>query len=362
MRPIAVIALLLVAPPAAAQWGNAQSLFTEDGVEIGIDGRLSALFAVLNALGYDDDSLRGPLPLRRPQHAQARVRARSSFGRSGGGAKAVDEVLRKNPLELAAYVRAALELGPAPNFEAAKDASPLAKALAEPLREWLNEEGGSQVVRLVAEEAKPAQKKLLPALDKAVKATTGIVRLGDAQDQLLDDSGPSGRVVLVLNELDAHGTLHVAQRGDVSFVVAGPMSGEKDEQAIAHAVTLAYARTLVRREAERVAKPGTLLDVKGKLKAPLDEKELAVELLACAFMRQVRGPAPCIGSPLDGDAAAEEALVVLQPRVDAFAKTSAVLSAAIEQLLEAAAPAPTPEPPPEEKKDDKKGGKKGKGK
>lgn len=359
------LSLTLAAAPAAAQWSNVQSLYTEDGVELGVDSRVATLFVMLNALGFDQDTLVGPVPLERPQHTKARERARASLGRPGAALKALGAVIDKNPKPRAEYLAAALELGPAPNFEL-KGGSALAKAIAEPMRDWLNEEGGAQMLKLVGEEAKPSQKKLLPALDKAVKATTALIRLGDAQDQLLDDTGAQGRVSVILNELDAHGTLQRVARGEHSFVVAGPARGAEDEELMVNAAVSSYARTLVGRDAAKAAKAGSLADLRAKLsdkaKAALaDDKAFVTELLSCAFMRQVRGAAAaCAGSPLQGEAAADEGLAALAPRIDAFAKDTAALSAAIDKLLE---PAPAAAPPPAPEDDGKgKKDKKGKGK
>jgi hypothetical protein len=355
----------LAAGGARAQRSNALSLYTEDGVEIGVDARVFALFAMLNALGYDEDSLRGAAPVRKPLHTSARQKARQSLGRPGPALRALEALMAKNPAETSVYVAAVLELGPAPNFED-KGASPLAKAIAQPLRDWFNAEGGAQVLRVVGEEQKPTQKKLLPLLDKAVKATTALVRLGDAQDQLLDDTGAQGRVVLVLNELDSHGTLQRVQRGDVTYVVVGPPAAESDEAQIVDAVVAAYARTLVVREADKAARPGSLVDtsalspaVRSAIK---DEKGYASELLACAFLRQVRGQsAGCAGSPLEREPGAATALDVLAPRIDAFARDSAVLGASMEKLLEPAPAAPAPAPAPEADGKGKKGKAAGKG-
>lgn len=354
--PLAVtIALLSPAAPASAQW-SAQSLYTEDGVEIGVDGRVFTLFAMLNALGFDDDTSRGPPPVKKPLHAPARQKARQNLGRPGPSLKALDAVLAKNPLERSAYVAAVLELGPAPNFED-KGASALAKAIAGPMRDWFNEEGGAGILKIVAEEAKAQQKKLLPVLDKAVKETHKLVRLGDAQDQLLDGTGAQGRVSVVLNDLDAHGTIQRVQRGEVTYIVVGPPAADGDEKALVNGVVAAVARTLVVREAAKGAKAGGLAG---------DDKNKATELLACGFMQKVRGrDATCVGSPIEADAASGEALRVLAPRIDAFAGDTAVLAASVEKLLEPApvAPAPATAPGPETPPvDEKKGrGKKGKG-
>lgn len=350
-----VVALALsssASSSAQAQWS--QSLYTEDGVEIGVDGRVFALFAMLNGLGFDDDTVRGPAPVHKPLYAAARAKARQNLGRPGPSFKALDAVLAKNPLDKSAYLAAVLELGPAPNFED-KGASALAKAIAGPLREWFNEEGGAGVLKVVGEEAKATQKKLLPILDKATKQTVALVRLGDAQEQLLDDTGAQGRVAVVLNDLDVHGGIQRVQRGDVSYIVAGPSAGDGDDRALQNAVVAAVARTLVVREAAKGAVAGGLAG---------EDKAKAAELLACAFMQKVRGrDALCVGSPIDGDAGTVAALQVLAPRIDAFAGDTAVLAASVVKLLEAAPPAAADAAPAPVVEDPKKGkGGKGKGK
>ncbi len=360
MKPVVLATLLFAvttvttyAAPASAQW-QPQSLYTEDGVEVGVDGRVFTLFAMLNALGFDDDTSRGPPPVRKPLHANARSKARQNLGRPGPSLKALEAVLAKNPMERSAYITAVLELGPAPNFDD-KGASAVGKSIAGPMRDWFNEEGGSGILKIVAEEAKPHQKKLLPVLDKAVKQTHALVRLGDKQDQLLDDTGAQGRVSVVLNDLDAHGTIQRVQRGDVTYIVVGPASGEPDEKSLVNSVVAAVARTLVVRDAAKGAKAGGLAG---------DDKNKATELLACGFMQKVRGrDAACVGSPLESDATSAEALKVLAPRIDAFAGDSAVLAAAVEKLLEPAPAAPAPDvaPPAAPAPEDKKGKRKGKG-
>jgi hypothetical protein len=361
LAPVALSVALLSSSGAHAQWRNASSLYTEDGVEIGVDGRVFTLFAMLNAVGFDDDTLRGPPPVKKALFTAARQKTRGNLGRPGPAIKALEAVLAKNAVDKSAYVAAALELGPAPNFED-KSASALGKAIAGPMRDWFNEEGGAAVLRIVADEAKPTQKKLLPIVDKAVKSTTGLIRLGDAQEQLLDDTGAQGRVVLVLNELDVHGGVQRVQHGDVTYVVAGAPASDADEAAIVNAVVTSYAKTLVVRDAAKGAVPGSLADA-SKLSADaksgvVDDKGYATELLACAFMQKVRGrDAACSASPLGNDAAATAALAVLAPRVDAFATDSAVLGASVVKLLEAAPPPPetVPAAVEEKKPEDKKG-------
>jgi hypothetical protein len=75
-----LVAIAMVAAPATAQWSSA-SVVTEDGVELSVDARVFALFAVLNALGFDGDNVTGPSPLSQPQYAAARSKLRAGLGR-----------------------------------------------------------------------------------------------------------------------------------------------------------------------------------------------------------------------------------------------------------------------------------------
>lgn len=350
------------ASPASAQWSSA-SVFTEDGVELGVEPRIFSLYAVLNGAGYDKESQHGPAPLEKPLYSKTREKVRQNLGRSAS--KELVAIFEKNPAPIEAYVAAILELGPAPRFDDKAATSPLAKALAAPLREWFNEEGGSALLRGANEDARPTQKRLLPELDKAIKATTALVRLGDASDQLLDDNGASaGRVAIALNDLDAAGTLFVIQAKDTTGIITGPSRGESDDAAVLDTAVFAYAHTVVAGEAAKVTAAGTLVEGYAKLgdatkKAIATDKQYAVELLACAVSREVRKHALSCGA-LDKDPEADAALALIAPRMAAFAPTTALISAAMGELL---APAPPPPPPPEPtpppKEEPKKKGKKG---
>ena len=360
-----VVGLVVAAAafPARAQWSSA-SVFTEDGVELGVEPRIFALFAILNGAGYDHETIRGPLPLERPKFSATREKLRQNMGRSTS--KELVALIDKHPAPVQDYVAAVLELGPAPRFDDKAATSPLAKALAVPLREWFNEEGGSALLRNANEEARVAQKRLLPGLDAAIKGTTKLVRLGDASDQLLDDTvGATGRVAVVLNDLDAAGTLFVLQApGSVTGIVTGPSRGTDDDNAVLDAAVFAYAKTLVAAETAKVAAAGTLIEGFTKLAAPtrkalVDDKDYARTLLACTVAREIRKrPVPC--GALDKDPEAQAALALMAPRMNSFATTTALLSAAMGDLLAPAPvlpPEPTaPEPPKEEPKKKGKNG------
>ena len=334
----------LFAGNAHAQWSSA-SVFTEDGVELGVEPRIFSLFALMNSAGYDKETMFGPPPLERPAFEPTREKLRQNLGRSS--LQEAADLFGKFPGSTQDYVNAVLELGPAPKFDDKSATSPVAKALAGPLREWFNEEGGSSLLRNAYEDARANQKRLLPLLAKSIGDVTKTVRLGDASDQLLDDGGAQGRVAIVLNDLDAHGAFFVVTAGDTTGIVTGPSRGDADDTNTVDAATLAYARTVVAAQADKVVSAGTLVEGWAKLGAPAKaalptDKLYARELLACAVAREVRArPVAC--GVLDGDAEAKAALDLMAPRMAAYAKTTSLLSAAMADLL---APAPPPPPPP----------------
>lgn len=300
----AIAALIsLISGNARAQWGAASSLYTEDGVEVSVDARVFGLFALLNGLGYDVERDQGPAPLFRPRFSPMREELRGRTGRLGPSYQAMRQIVADHPVPARAYVEAVLALGPSPRFEAAEDAPALVRALSGAVRAWFNEEGGASTMAALVPLASATQKKLADELNAACRKMNAFVRLGSDEDQLLDDAGPAGRVVVTLNELDAHASLAAFSRGEVVTLVAGPQRGDDDAQAVLRAATLAYARTRVSREVAKVPLAPVWAEgqrgLSGAARAALaDGAALATEVLSCALMRQVFPGGACSGSPL----------------------------------------------------------------
>lgn len=337
----------LLTTSAAAQWSKGGSLFTQDGVEISVDARVFTVFALLNAVGYEHETIHGQPPLRPPQFSEARKGARNRMGRPGAAVRSFEEVVKKNPGEASTYVEAALRLGNPPRFTAPKGAPKLSAEMAPLMDSWFNEEGGAAIYRQVAGELTEEQKKILDPLDALGKKLREAARMVSDEDALLEeDVGPSGRVVVILNELDAHGTLQRVPVGDVTYIVAGPRADKKATDAVVDAAAVAFARTLVSRDVEKDAKAGTVADLFASLpadtkKALGDSKGFATELVACAFVRALKSGATCAGSPLEGSPALANAWPELDKRVKAYlADDSFLLTTAMPDLL---APLPAAE-------------------
>lgn len=328
---VAVVAGALFSVSAFAQWSKGGSLFTQDGVEISVDARVFAVFAMLNGVGYDQETIHGPPPLHAPEFAEARKSARNRMGRPGTAVQTFGEVVKKHPVEASAYVDAALRMGAAPRFEVPKGAPKLTKDIAPSVGAWFNEEGGAAIYRQVAGEMTADQKRLLDPIDAVGQKLVKAARLGSDEDALLEeDAGASGRVVVVLNQLDAHGSLARVSVGDVTYVVTGPRGDKKQDRDVVNAAAVAFARTLVSRDVATHAKAGTVADLFGQLdagakKALGDKAGFATELVACALVRAVEKGAACTGSPLEKADVVAAAWPELDKRVQAYLKDDSLL-------------------------------------
>jgi hypothetical protein len=344
LRLLAPIAIAAFASTAIAQWGASSSLFTETGVEVTIDARVVWVFGMLNGLGYDHETVFGAPPLLRPQYSSAREKARSSLGRPGQGLKKFESLVGKADVPAAEYAEAALQLGSAPQFEPSGRITKLAAGIYPALRTWFNEEGGSGIHRQVTSLAGKPQKALHQDLGKSTGKLRTSVRLGDEEDQLLDDTGPSGRVIVILNPLDAHGTLHRAEVKGTTYIIAGPFADKAQRARAVAAAEVGYARTLVSREAEKAAK-GSIADAAfSKLSKPAkralaNSGGLATELIACALVQEV-SKQPCELSWAVREPAAKEALDVVAPRVKAWLADTTLLQEAAPGLLAVKSAAP----------------------
>jgi hypothetical protein len=332
----------IAAAPVAAQWGSG-GLFTQDGVEVSVDERVFAVFALLNAIGYDLESEKGPAPVYAPKFSDARNDTRRRFGRPGSAVRAFEGAVAKNAGEASAYARAAVHLGAAPKFSAPKGKGAevkIAKALSKHVAAWYNEEGGGALYRAVSPTLRDKQKAILEPLDKRGRALVKAARLPEEDDVLEDAAGPQGRVKVVLNPLDAHGTLQRVTVGDTTYIIAGPRTDKKSRAAVVDAASVAFARSLVAGEAAKNAGKGTLGDLHAKLsksaKAGVgDRAGFVAEALACAMVQRAAKGASCAASPLAGEAVLEPVVAELKKRLEAFAGGDKPLAEGIAALTAA---------------------------
>jgi hypothetical protein len=198
----------------------------------------------------------------------------------------------------------------------------LAKALVAPMQSWHNEEGGASNFRAVTPMSSSAQKKILSQVDALCSTLAQNVNLGSEEEQLLDDTGTEGRVVVILNELDAHDTLLRTQKADTTYLVSGPAKGESGSAALTHVIALAFARTLYAGEVKKHAGKAGLAARRNSL-SPIsqtalpDAESFLTEVMACGLLRKVLPEARCEGSVLADDAGATEVVDVIVQRLKA---------------------------------------------
>lgn len=284
-------AVLLLALESSAQWGSGNAVYTKQGIEISADSRITALFAMLNGQGYDAEEQRGPPPLQLPQYTQARVKARSALGRPGTGMRKFGKFIESKPGSVRKYIKATLQLGPSPTFEPQGKISKIGKGIYMPMRTWFNEEGGIRIQQLVNDSVKTDQRKLKGLLENTCAPLVESIRLGDEEEQLLDDTGPSGRVIVSLNPLDSHNTLYRVKTGNVTYLVAGA-SADEQWGLLVDAATFSFARTLVHQEVKKNVGKGTLGDLFTELPARVKKRvkskeEFVTDIVACALVKNV---------------------------------------------------------------------------
>lgn len=208
------------------------SLYTGDGMELRADERIFALFAVLNAVGYDAGPVtrKDPVPKVTYHPVRSLVRARV-IGGDPDVKKAADAFLDAHPAALKKYLGYAVTAGPAPFTVASKnkelaDLKGFEIVLARAYAGWKLDElmGGVQ----------PEYRKALKAYLASVD-----VPLAKARAALkVPDSAPPS--VMVMNLLDAHDTVRGVQGDNEVVLVVGPA-----EKPNVEGVVREYTRVII---------------------------------------------------------------------------------------------------------------------
>ncbi len=285
---LAVAGLLMVAHPASAQWGSKADMYSEDGVQVGVDSRVFSVLTMLNQHGFNAEKYLGPEPLKQPQYSETRVRIRKLMRRLGPVQKKFRGFIDKTPEGFERYVARALVAGKAPGFETTMSDDAKARALAEYLHNWYHEEGGSGFYDIAVKMEKSRQAALVEAINTMTATIQSTIIMGDTEDALLEEElNPLGRVVVVIAPMAPHGWLTRIETPDVTYVVTGPWREDTHVQEVANVVAVAFARTLVGGLVQ--AQPGKLEAFK-KVHSQWSEEApkpdsaafLAAEIIACA--------------------------------------------------------------------------------
>jgi len=215
IRPLLLGALLLAGPALAASQGDwFASLYTGDGVELRNDERVFTLFALFNALGFDQGPVTRKSPVPKIIYHPVRQLVR---GRVIGGdpevRKAADAFFDSHPKSLGHYLDYAIHAGQPPFTTGPKardlnDLKGFEQILAKAWKGWKLDE----VLAQVQPEYRAALKTYLDGLDQPLAKARTLLKVPESTE-----------VLLVVNLLDAQDQVR-AEHGDGQevFLIAGP--------------------------------------------------------------------------------------------------------------------------------------------
>ena len=243
-----VALLLLTASPAfAASKGDwFASLYTGEGVELRNDERVFTLFALFNAMGFDQGPVtrKDPIPRVVYHPVRQQVRARVISG-DPEVRKAAEAFFDAHALPLRKYLTYAVS-GDQPPFAAGpkgKDLQDLKGFEAVLARAW----SGWKLEELLAQvqpEYRKTLKSYLVGTDAPLAKARAILKVPDANEALI-----------VVNLLDSQDQVRsVMGEGNEAFLIVGPTGGDKPN---VEGVIREYARLFIEPAvARQVAKWG----------------------------------------------------------------------------------------------------------
>jgi hypothetical protein len=211
--------------PAAAAGDWFASLYTGEGIELRADERVFALFAVLNAVGYDAGPVtrKEPVPKVLYHPVRQAVRARV-IGTDPDVRKAADAFLDAHPVALRRYLAYAASGGNPPFTAGAKakdlqDLKGLEQVLAKAWTGWKLEE----LFGTVQQEYRKSLKAYLTAIDGPMQKEREILKVPEGGAQS----------VLVLNLLDAQNEVRGVATDNEMVLIVGPADKPNVEGVLA---------------------------------------------------------------------------------------------------------------------------------
>ncbi len=268
LRLLALAPVLLLPFGAAAERDWFASLYTSDGVELRNDERVFAVYALLNAMGYDEAPVLRRLPVLSREMDPVRLKLRSALKVDPGLEGRLNGFFDQHPQAAEAYARYALSLGGSGGFDRTGMSPADLKGLESLLAEGYGQGKLAELFALYQDEYRAALKGYHAAVDGPVGAVRRLLRVKE-------DEPP--RVVLVVNLLDARGTSWSATVGEELYVVLGP-SRSPDVFAVAQQLARAKLAPLVEGAASSI-KPLAEVAAAAELSGPA---ELVLEALSRA--------------------------------------------------------------------------------
>lgn len=195
------------------------ALYSSSGIALRSDERLFALYAVFNALGYDEAPIQRERPFAIRRLSSVRQRVKAEFSLEPDLARRFESLFERAPLAIEAYARCAISLDQA--FAETADTAAACGAGLRELPVLLRQARASGTLQaLYADAARAARDQLKPHLPRLDAA---IGRLRASLDIPLWQEAACAPTA-ILNALDGHKALLVAAptpgaRGD--FLVVG---------------------------------------------------------------------------------------------------------------------------------------------
>jgi hypothetical protein len=234
----AALALLSVPSSARGESDWFASVYTDEGIEVRADERVFTLYAVLNAMGYDEAPLARAAPVAKRELHPVRARLRGGFHLAPELAGELDAFFDAHPFSAEEYARYALSLGGPPGFERTSASAPRLQGFELLLARAYQAGGVAALFQQAYGEYRPALRSYHAVVDAPAGAIRRSLHLRES-DAL--------RIAVVVNLLDGQGKVTAATFGEELFVVVGPtqtpnLVAVATEVARAHLAGTAAAR------------------------------------------------------------------------------------------------------------------------
>ena len=234
--------LVVSASPAWAQSTNDwfASLYSPEGVELRTDERIFDLYAVFNAMGYDDAPVirRDPVPKRGFNSVRQRVRASAAAVFDDRLRQRIDAFFDAHPLPQTVYVGYAAHLAASPTFTPGPGAGRELAGFEGLLATAQAKLKLADLFQQTQDEQRTMLKKYLLEIDAPLAAARRLLHLKDDDEER--------RTVLALNMLEAPGVADSLWVEKEQLVVVGP-----SDKPNLPAVVREYARLHVAPAVER---------------------------------------------------------------------------------------------------------------
>ncbi len=233
--------LVLAATAARAEADWFASLYTGDGIELRADERVFTLYALFNALGYDEAPLLREHPIPRRAFHPVRIKVRERvLADEGDLKKQADAFFDGHALPIDRYLAYALSTSPPPFASGPKsrelaDLKGLEALLAKAHAGWKLDE----LLASVQADYRKALRAYLPVLDGPIGKAKKILRL----------SGDGPQCALVVNLLDSGGVARGLRTDSEVVVVVGP-SEKPDVEAVVRELARALIGPSVAKKAQ----------------------------------------------------------------------------------------------------------------